>query len=44
MAEYASLKQRLAVEHRYSRADYTDAKAPFIGSVLARLCGGNGGT
>lgn len=36
--EYAALKRRLAQEHPFDVAAYTDAKAPFIRSVLrARL-------
>ena len=33
-AEYAALKQRLAEQHRFNREAYTDAKGPFIASVL----------
>jgi GrpB-like predicted nucleotidyltransferase (UPF0157 family) len=35
--EYASLKRRLAQALANDRAAYTDAKAPFIRSVLERL-------
>lgn len=37
VAQYAQLKQRLATEFREDRAAYTDAKAPFIQSVLATM-------
>ncbi len=37
VTQYAQLKQRLATEFREDRAAYTDAKAPFIQSVLATL-------
>jgi GrpB-like predicted nucleotidyltransferase (UPF0157 family) len=32
--EYATLKHRLAAEHRFDREAYTDAKAPFVQRVL----------
>jgi GrpB-like predicted nucleotidyltransferase (UPF0157 family) len=35
-ADYAALKRRLASEHSRDIAAYTDAKAPFIRSVLDR--------
>jgi GrpB-like predicted nucleotidyltransferase (UPF0157 family) len=31
--EYEALKQRLAVEHRFDREAYTDAKRPFVDQV-----------
>ncbi len=34
-AEYAQLKARLAVRHRFDREAYTDAKEPFVRRVLA---------
>ncbi len=39
-AEYASLKQRLAVQHRHDREAYTDAKTVFVRSVLERAAAG----
>ena len=36
-AEYQTLKQRLAHEHAQDREAYTEAKSPFIQSVLSRL-------
>jgi GrpB-like predicted nucleotidyltransferase (UPF0157 family) len=41
-ARYAQLKQSLAALHRLDRDAYTQAKAPFIASVLARGRGGGG--
>jgi len=35
-AEYAALKIELAARHRDNRSAYTDAKAPFIRSVIER--------
>jgi GrpB-like predicted nucleotidyltransferase (UPF0157 family) len=35
-AQYAELKRTLADKHREDRAEYTDAKAPFIWSVMMR--------
>jgi GrpB-like predicted nucleotidyltransferase (UPF0157 family) len=35
-AEYGALKQELASRHRDDRPAYTDAKAPFIRSVIER--------
>jgi GrpB-like predicted nucleotidyltransferase (UPF0157 family) len=35
-AQYAELKRALAGKHREDRAEYTDAKAPFIWNVLMR--------
>ena len=34
-SEYATLKARLAEEHRFDREGYTDAKGPFIQRILA---------
>lgn len=39
-AEYASLKQRLARDHRDDREAYTDAKGEFVRSVVARALAG----
>jgi GrpB-like predicted nucleotidyltransferase (UPF0157 family) len=39
--EYQTLKQRLAAEFANDKAAYTDAKAPFIQSVLARADAGH---
>jgi GrpB-like predicted nucleotidyltransferase (UPF0157 family) len=36
-ARYGELKRRLAAEHRESRALYTEAKAPFVESILGNL-------
>lgn len=36
-AEYAALKQALAIEHEHDREAYTDAKEPFVRGVLAGL-------
>jgi GrpB-like predicted nucleotidyltransferase (UPF0157 family) len=38
-ARYGELKRRLAAEHRESRALYTEAKAPFVESILRRSSG-----
>jgi GrpB-like predicted nucleotidyltransferase (UPF0157 family) len=35
-ARYAELKRALAEKHRADRAEYTDAKAPFIWDVMMR--------
>ena len=37
--DYAALKTALAVEHRHDREAYTDAKGPFVRSILERACG-----
>jgi len=42
VAEYASLKQALALEYKFDREAYTDAKGPFIHGVLSRIQGGRG--
>jgi len=39
-AEYAALKQRLAVEHAGDRPAYTEAKGPFIVGVLKKAAAG----
>ena len=36
-ARYAGLKRALAIRHRNDREAYTEAKAPFIASVLRRV-------
>ena len=41
-AEYAKLKRALALEHKFDREAYTDAKGPFIHGVLSRIQGGRG--
>jgi GrpB-like predicted nucleotidyltransferase (UPF0157 family) len=38
-AEYAAVKRRLAAEHRFDRDAYTQAKTPFVRSVIARALG-----
>ena len=38
-AEYSELKRRLAVEHRFDRESYTDAKGPFISRITALALG-----
>lgn len=35
-AEYATLKQALAVQHQFDREAYTDAKGAFVRSILER--------
>jgi len=35
VSEYATLKARLAEEHRFDRERYTDAKGPFIQRILS---------
>jgi len=39
-SEYQSLKLRLAQEFAADKSAYTDAKGPFIRSVVAAVCGG----
>ena len=34
--EYATLKQRLADEHRFDREAYTVAKTPFVAQIINR--------
>ena len=36
-SQYADLKLRLAAEFKHDKSAYTDAKAPFIQTVLSRL-------
>jgi GrpB-like predicted nucleotidyltransferase (UPF0157 family) len=37
--EYATLKYRLALAHRFDREAYTEAKGPFITRILRRILG-----
>ena len=41
-AEYATLKKALALDDKFDREAYTDAKGPFIQTVLSRIQGGRG--
>jgi GrpB-like predicted nucleotidyltransferase (UPF0157 family) len=41
-AEYANLKRALALEYKFDREAYTDAKGPFIVGALSRILGGRG--
>ena len=43
-AEYASLKQRLALQFRSDREAYTDAKGPFIRKIVQLMLAGDGRT
>ena len=38
-AEYEALKRRLAIEFRYDREAYTQAKGPFVKQVVRRVLG-----
>jgi len=43
-AEYAELKQALAIEHEFDREAYTEAKGPFVSRVLSQLQDRSGAT
>ena len=42
--KYGALKQRLAVEYRFDRDGYTEAKSPFVESVLNMVKRDGGGS